>query len=96
MPKCAECSATFKRTQHKQVFCGPKCKQAYHNRAAARGKTLVPLALAWRGSRSTATGKRAFTELCAVVSRFNEEDKAAGRMPAAKFLGRQYALFLKP
>lgn len=93
MAKCAECGACFTRSQYKQVFCQPACKQAFHNRSAKRGKTLVPLLLAWRGDRTG--GKQAFREACAAISRFNAEDKEAGRMPASEFVARQHKLWLR-
>jgi hypothetical protein len=94
MPKCAECGTPFPKGQHKKVFCQPKCKQAFHNRSAARGKTLVPLLMASRQGRNTELGKYAQGEWARLVSRFSEEDKAAGRMPMLQFLKRQQALGL--
>lgn len=94
--KCADCSASFPRTQHKRAFCSTACKQAYHNRMAKRGKTLVPLAMAWRSDRQGEVGQRAFAEFCRGIGEAIAEDKAAGRIAPKAFIGRQYALWLKP
>lgn len=93
--KCAECSGNFSAAQLKQVFCSTTCKQTYHNRAAKRGKVLVPLVMAQRQGRNTPTGKQAHGEWARLVSQFTAEDKAAGRMSAHDFIRRQHTLFLR-
>lgn len=95
MMKCAECGGCFQPAQVKQVFCSAACKQAYHNRAAKRGKVLVPLVMAHRQGRSSPTGRQAHSEWARLVSQFTAEDKAAGRMTAHDFVRRQHALFLR-
>lgn len=95
MCKCAECGATFKRLQAKQLFCEPACRTAYHNRSAKRGKTLVPLLLAWRTKRTGEVSKRALREACQLIAQFNAEDEAADRMSGNAFVARQYAHWLR-
>lgn len=85
---------TFKPSQAKQLFCRPACKQAYHNRNAARGKTLVPVLMASRQGRGTEIGRLAQAEWARLAARFAEEDRAAGRMTALQFVKRQQALGL--
>lgn len=94
MAKCAECGGCFTPTQVKQLFCGKTCKQRYHNRSAARGKTLVPLLMASRQGRNTELGRYAQGEWARLASRFAAEDKAAGRMSLFEFVRRQQALGL--
>lgn len=92
---CSECGERFTLKQAKQTFCCPAHKLAFHNRSAKRGKQLVPLLMAWRGGRSTKTAKAAFNEACRLISKFSEEDKAAGRPTAHEFVDRQYRMFLR-
>lgn len=93
--KCAECTTCFQPTQVKQVFCSTPCRQAYHNRAAKRGKVLVPLFMAYREKRSTPAAKQALSEAWRLTAEFRAEDKAAGRMSAHDFIRRQHTLFLR-
>lgn len=93
--KCAECGACFQPKQHKQAFCQPAHATAWHNRAAKRGKLLVPLLMASREGRSDPTAKWALSEYCRLAGIYRDEDKAAGRMSALNFLKRQQALYLR-
>jgi hypothetical protein len=75
------------------VFCSTPCQRKAIDRAANRGKTILPLALAWRagrGSKDKSTTTRAFRELCAQLDRYAAEDAAAGRVAPVKKLARQY------
>jgi hypothetical protein len=92
--KCAECPTLFKPTQVKQLFCSGACKQRFHNRSAARGKTLVPLLMASRQGRNTELGRYAQGEWARLAARYTAEDKAAGRMSMHAFLERQQSLGL--
>lgn len=92
---CPNCGKTFHVLQgpgQHQRFCkgGPvDCGSRFRGRCAARGKILVPLALAWRGGR----GKRgtvsadAHAELVAVLDAFAAEDRAAGRPKMDDYVG---------
>lgn len=93
--KCAECGELFARKQAKQIFCAPACRMAFHNRMAKRGKTLTPLALAYRMKRTSPISKRAHVDFCRVVAQFEAEDKAAGRMTGRAFIAHQYAHWLR-
>lgn len=94
--RCAECAQPFPLTQVKRQFCSAGCKQAFHNRAAKRGKRLVPLVMAQRQGRSSVTARRAHSEWCRLVSEYTAEDKAAGRKSMHDFLAVQYSLELRP
>lgn len=90
---CEDCGKVFTPTRGRQVFCAVACKNAAKDRAAVRGKTIMPLALAWRAGKSGKgglTSKQAFRELCSTLDRFNAEDKAAGRATAIDVMARQY------
>lgn len=91
---CAECGTRFTSKQTKACFCSRDCRQAFHNRAAARGKTLTPMIMASRQGRGTEVGKLAQAEWARLAARFAEEDKAAGRMSMLQFVKRQHALGL--
>lgn len=78
---CAECNQSFQAANPKRLFCCPEHKLAFHNRCAARGKVLIPLAMAWRGKRGAAgLPSSAFKEMCRMLDRFAAEDREAGRM----------------
>lgn len=55
----------------------------------ARGKVIVPLALAWRGSRGKkgTVGAQAHAELIAVLDAFAAEDRAEGRPKMDDYVG---------
>lgn len=79
------------------MFCCPAHRTAYHNRATVRGRVLVPLAMAARvtrdGSRGDKdTGKRAARQARALMQRYVEEDRAAGRMPADEYAAMRHRL----
>lgn len=93
---CPECGSTFHVKlglgQH-QKFCKTgnrgNCNALFRARCAARGKTLVPLALAWRvgrGKRDTVSAL-AHNELITVLDSFAAEDRAAGRPKMDDYVG---------
>lgn len=80
--KCQECAAVFKAWHSDAHFCSAKHRTAFHNRAAKRGKVMVPIVLAWRGKRgSGTTAKYAFEQMAKLADQMNAEDRAAGRPP---------------
>lgn len=86
---CPECGCRFPQRHHRAMFCSPAHQKAYNNRQLSRGQRLVTLAQAWRGGRSgsaedRAASTEAFTELCRLISDYNEVDKKAGRPSAAR------------
>lgn len=95
---CPECGERFTRSHHRQGFCTPAHKQAFHARTQARGQTITTLVQAWRAARSTRdplakkAGKVAFSDLCALADRWNAEDRAAGRVPAPDVVIQQAAM----
>lgn len=89
---CEECGTVFVQRHVNQAFCSTACKNTLHNRAMYRGRSVMTLALAWRGAKSKRAdpvGKRAFAELCRELDRYNAEDRAAGRRSAYEVLARQ-------
>jgi hypothetical protein len=81
---CPECAQRFTTTNADQLFCTPAHKAAFHNRNSSRGRGgAVQLLLAWRASRNrkggSATGSRAFRELCLAADAMIRDDREAGR-----------------
>ena len=86
---CPECNQPFQAVNRKRLFCCPEHKLAFHNRCAARGKVLIPLAMAWRAQRgSGVTAKSAFAEMRRTLDRFSAEDREDGRMRMADYLAK--------
>lgn len=84
---CPECSRNFETKSRTKLFCSNAHKTAFHNRCGARGKVLIPLAMAWRGGRgSTDSAKMAFTKMNTKLDEWNAEDCQAGRMPMREFV----------
>lgn len=89
---CAECNQPFQAVNRKRLFCCPEHKLAFHNRCAARGKVLIPLAMAWRTKRGSGdTAKKVMAEMCRVLDAFASEDREAGRMHMATYVERGFA-----
>jgi len=93
--KCAECGERYAPRQAQQLFCAAPCKTAYHNRMAKRGKVLTPLLMASRTKRETATSREAYVRAYRLVSDWNDEDKAAGRMAAWRVVDHQLRMGLR-
>lgn len=85
-PLCPECGGPVVQQERKRrprVFCCDAHSDAYANRCAARGKALIKAAMAWRVNRGSGdVAKFAMAEMCAMLDRFAEEDRLAGRMRA--------------
>jgi hypothetical protein len=95
--RCAECPKVFLRAGPRQMFCCPEHRTAWHDRDKIRGRMLVPLRMAAQitrgGSRGdTEIGKRARRDSEHLERRWIAEDRAAGRMNAAEYMRRRYAL----
>jgi hypothetical protein len=74
---CIECGHPFpKHPTHPKDCCSKPCNAARQNRRIKRGLAIIDDALRWRGNRKDA---RAVGDLCAKLSIFLEEDRAAGR-----------------
>lgn len=89
---CPECGVAFETKSRTKLFCLPAHKLIFHNRNAARGKVLTPLAMAWRGRRGgDDTAKLAFRRMNTLLDEWNAEDLKAGRMLMAEFVERGFA-----
>lgn len=89
---CAECGTEFETKSRAQLFCSKPHKLRFHNRNAARGKVLTPLAMAWRGRRGgDETAKLAFKRMNTLLDEWNVEDLKAKRMSMAEFVERGFA-----
>lgn len=100
-PLCPECLQPFERHHPGQLFCTPAHRTAWNNRATVRGRVLTPLSMVARitrdGSRGDqATGKRAARERNALIQRWMEEDRDAGRMTWPEYLRLRYAVGVDP
>lgn len=88
---CPECNTTFEAVHRKKTFCCDAHKHAFHNRCAARGKTLIPLAMAWRTKRGSGdTAKLSFRKLCRLLDDFAAEDRQAGRGNMSDYIAAGY------
>lgn len=88
---CPECGQSFETKSRTKLFCSSAHKLAFHNRCAARGKVIIPLAMAWRGGRGAGdTAKRAFMRMSTLLDGWNAEDRAAGRAPMLDFVERGF------
>lgn len=71
----------------KSIFCTPAHKLKFHNRAAGRGKVLVPLAMAARIPRGgTPSAKMARAQYTTLLDTYAREDREAGRMSAVDYV----------
>lgn len=98
---CPECLEHFARAHPGQLFCTPAHRDAWNNRATVRGRVLTPLAMVDRvtrgGSRGdVATGQRARQQKEALIQRWIEEDREAGRMSWPEYMARRYAIGFDP
>lgn len=90
--KCAECAKTFTPARPGMTFCQSRCKTAFHNRSGTRGRTIMPMLLAWRQVRGKGpTAKTSFYEVCRQLDAWNAEDLKAGRARPEGFVTRQMA-----
>lgn len=78
---CGECGKPFAPRIRDQSFCTRECKQTFHNRGIQRGNRLYPLVYRWRALRSSDpdASNAAFSQLCAQLSLWIDEDRRAGR-----------------
>ena len=70
--------------KHKQgrkpVYCSAKCRKEMAARNLNRGKALITAALGWYSApRGSETYREAFREMNAILQRFREQDRNAGR-----------------
>lgn len=88
---CPECGEDFETDAAAAVFCSDAHKAAFHNRSSKIGRSLVPLAQAWRLGRNAkgqsprakalrASAARAFGEMCRLIDAANTDDLGAGRV----------------
>lgn len=89
---CIECGAALSVVQRKMSryhisnqtrrHCNSKCKDAWNMRRRKRGAELYDFVMAWRFERAEATEQRFQTAVCALASKFRQEDREQrdGRM----------------
>lgn len=101
VPGCPECMTAFDLKHPNQLFCSAAHRDTWKNRASVRGRVLTPLAMVSRvtrfGGRGDAdTGKRASRDAHALMQRWIEEDREAGRMSQPEYLRRRYRVGFEP
>lgn len=80
MCKCAECGKTFQAKRADTAeFCSSKCRMAYNNLEAKRGKQLLGLYVHTRFNRAAASERGLQTLIDRMVGNWVAEDRAAGR-----------------
>lgn len=100
---CPECGEGFVTTTKDRLFCTDAHKAAFHNRSSKIGRSLVPLALAWRSGRNVkgktpearalrASAARAFSDMCRLLDEAAADDRAAERMTKLDYLRQRNAL----
>ncbi|WP_342248643.1 hypothetical protein [Sphingomonas sp. OTU376] len=87
-----------------QLFCCPQHNNDFTNRGTKRGRVLTPLAIVARVTRNGTqgnqeareAGRKASNAHNALVKRYRDEDRAAGRMEWTEFHIRRLALGFDP
>lgn len=99
--ECLNCPAIFEpnpKAATPQVYCSNKCRDTAGNRNALQGKAVMPLLKAWRLSRNSKArreiGAQCLTEVCAIVDRFIDLDRAEGRESPKIFRAAEHLLGL--
>ncbi len=98
---CPECMAPFVPAQPGQLFCTVEHRAAWNNRATVRGRVLTPLAIVARITRNGTRGDRntgatASHHANALIQRWRDEDRVAGRMSWSDYLARRYRAGFDP
>lgn len=100
---CPECGERFETPTHDRLFCTDEHKAAFHNRSSKIGRSLVPLAMAWRAARNAKgnspearalrkSGARAFTEMCLLLDRAVTDDREEARMPKLDYVRHRHQM----
>jgi hypothetical protein len=103
-PVCPECQQRYSRSHPGQLFCTPRHRDRWNNRAAVRGRVLTPLQMVARitrnGTRGSPAdrkaGRLASSQLAYLINRYRDEDAAAQRMPWPAYLTLRYASGFDP
>ncbi|MEG3177018.1 hypothetical protein U1872_12320 [Sphingomonas sp. RB3P16] len=91
---CPECMRLFEPKVSNQLFCKPEHNADWNNRATKRGRVLTPLSIVARvtrnGTRGTPeareAGRVASSHHNALIQRYRDEDREAGRMEWPAFM----------
>lgn len=99
---CPYCSAEFRTASRDRQFCTDEHKAAFHNRSSKVGRTVIPLALAWRAGRNIkgqtpkakarrASANRAFTEFVLALDAAAKEARETGGVNPVDYLRTRWA-----
>lgn len=77
--KCRECGKPFASPRREALFCSGACRKSHSNRRMTRGAEIYDLAMEWRFARGAAEERETLSHLCAILGRFNDDDKSHGR-----------------
>lgn len=99
--RCPECLTVYNRKHPGQLFCTPRHRDTWNNRASIRGRVLTPLVIVARVTRDGTrgdkpTGRRAAAEAALLIQRWRDEDAAAGRMAHPEYLALRYRAGFDP
>lgn len=97
---CPECSEKFETNTKDRLFCSNAHKANFHNRSSTIGRTVIPLAMAWRAARNAkgnspearalrASGARAFADMCRLLDAASADDREQGRMAKLQYVRRR-------
>jgi hypothetical protein len=101
---CPECLKLFEPNVANQLFCEPQHNTDWNNRATKRGRVLTNLSITARitrnGTRGTTEAREAGREASrmhnALIQRYRDEDREAGRMEHTEFMTRRLKLGFDP
>lgn len=101
---CPECMKLFEPKVANQLFCTPAHNAAWNNRATARGRVLTPLSMVARITRNGTrgpldareAGRQASNAHNALIQRYRNEDRQAGRMEWPDYMLRRLATGFDP
>lgn len=99
---CPECGVEFTTPDLEKMFCTPAHRAAFHNRSSKVGRSLVPLAQAWRDGRNAkgnsprakalrASAARAFADMCRVLDAAAADDRVVGRQSKLDYVRGRWA-----
>ena len=76
---CAECGGAFLAQRRTAEFCGTKCRQAFNNRRAERGRDLYVLVMSWRFDRARAGEAQTLISKLAAHYKLEDQRTRVGR-----------------
>lgn len=86
LSECRECGKPYWPRRHDQTFCTANCRKTAHNREMTRASKVYRALYHWRRNRGQGDAKGLFQDVCRIVDRWTQEDKAKGRPLPPKYV----------